>query len=71
MVNNLQLLAYFLNLLSIKHYLVQFWAKFGASTSNIKCMGVSQTFRQSRNESKFQHNFAILKLKHHIKKFVL
>ena len=59
MVINLQMLTYFLNLLSIKHYLVQFWAKFWASTVNIESMGVLQTFRQSRNESKFQHNFAI------------
>ena len=29
MVTNLQMLAYLLNLLSIKHYLGQFWAKFG------------------------------------------
>ena len=28
MVTNLHMLAYSLNLLSIKHYLVQFWAKF-------------------------------------------
>ena len=53
------MLAYFLNMLSIKHYLVQFYAKLWASTTNIKCMGVLQTFRQSRNESKFQHSFAI------------
>ena len=57
------MLAYFLNLLSIKHYLVQFSAKFGASTANIKRMGALQTFRQSRNESKFLHNFAISYLK--------
>ena len=67
MVTNLQMLAYFSNLLIIKQYLVQFWA----STTNIKCMGALQTFRQSRNESKFQHNFAIFQLKHPIKKFVL
>ena len=59
MVTNLQMLAYFLNLLSIKHYLVQFWAKFWASTVNIKCYGILQTFRHSRNESKFQHNSSI------------
>ena len=53
MVTNLQILAHFLNLLSIEHYLVQFWAKFGASIVNIKCMSILQTFRQSRNESNF------------------
>ena len=71
MVTNLQTLAYFLNLLSIEHYLVQFWAKFGASTGNIKCMNILQTFRQSRNESKFQPNSSIFQLTHPIKKFVL
>ena len=71
MVTNLHMLAYFLNLLSIKHYLVQFWAKFWASTVNIKCMGILQTFRQSQNESKFQHNSSIFLLKHPIKKFLL
>ena len=71
MVTNLQMLAYFLNLLSIKHYLVQFLANLWAIAANIKCMGVLQTFRQSRNESKFQHIFAIFWLKHPIKKFVL
>ena len=60
MVTNLQMLTFFLNL-SIKHCLVQFWAKFWASVS-IKCMGVLQTFRQSRNESKFQHNFPYFSL---------
>ena len=59
MVTNLQMLAYFLNL-SIEHYLVQFWAKFGATTVNIKCMSILQTFRQSRNESKFQPNASII-----------
>ena len=59
MVTKLQMLAYFLNLLSIEHNLVQFWVKFGASTVNIKCMGILQTFRQSRNESKFQSNSSI------------
>ena len=49
MVTNLQMLAYFLNLLSIEHYLEQFWAKFEASTANIKCMGTLQTFIQSQN----------------------
>ena len=62
MVTNLQMLAYFLNLLSIEHYLVQFWAKFGASTVNIKCMSILQTFRQSRNESKFQPIFPYFSL---------
>ena len=28
MVTNLPMLAYFLNLMSIEHYVVQFWAKF-------------------------------------------
>ena len=59
MVTNLQVLAYFWNVLSIEHYLVQFWAKFEASTANIKCMGFLQTFRQSPNESKFQPNSSI------------
>ena len=59
MVNNLQVLAYFLNFLSIEHYLVQFWAKLYASTVNIKCMGILQTFRQSQDESKFQPNSSI------------
>ena len=47
MVTNLQMLAYFLKLLSIEYYLVQFWAKFGASTVSIKRMSILQTFRQS------------------------
>ena len=59
MDTNFQMLAYFLHLLSIKHCLVQFWAKFGGSTANMKYLGALQTFRQSRNESKFKHNFAI------------
>ena len=59
MVTNLQMSAYVLNLLSIAHYLVQFWAKLRASTENIKCMSILQTFRQSRNESKFQPNSSI------------
>ena len=59
MVTNLQMLAYFLNLLSIEHYLVQFWAKFEASTTNIEYMGILQTFGQSQNESKFQSNSSI------------
>ena len=71
MVTNLQMLVYFLNLLSIEHYLVQFLAKFGASTVNIKCMSILQTFRQSRNESKFQPDSSIFKFTHPIKKFVL
>ena len=40
MVTNLQMLAYFVNMLPIKHYLVQFWAKLGASTVNIKYMSI-------------------------------
>ena len=72
MATNLQMLAYFLNLLSIKHYLVPFLVKYWASTANIKCMGGAlQTFSESRNESKFQHNFAMFWLKHPIQKFVL
>ena len=59
MVTNRHMLGYFLNLLSIECYLGQFLVKFGASTANIKCIKALQTFRQSRNESKFQHNFAI------------
>ena len=71
MATNLQMLAYFLNMLSIKHYLVPFLAKCWASTANIKGMGALQTFSQSRNESRFQHNFAMFWLKHPIQKFVL
>ena len=59
MVTNQQMIAYFLKLLSIEHYLVQFWAKFEASTANINCMGILQTFGQSQNESKFQPNSSI------------
>ena len=40
MVTNLQMLVYFLNLLSIEHYLVQFLAKFWASIANNKFMSV-------------------------------
>ena len=56
MVTNLHMVAHFLNLISNKHCLVQFLAKLWASTENIKGKGVLQTFRQSQNESKFQHN---------------
>ena len=59
MSTKLQMLAYFLKSLSIEHYLVQFEAKFWASTENMKCMGVFKTFRQSQNENKFQHNYFI------------
>ena len=51
MVTNLQMIAYFLNVLSIKHYWVQYYAKFGASIANIKSMGVLQTLRQFWNET--------------------
>ena len=57
MVTNLQVLAYFWNSLSIKYYLVHFLTKSWASTTNIECMGVLKTVRQSHNETKFQHNF--------------
>ena len=53
MVTNLQMLAYFLNLLSIEHYLVQFWAKFGASTVNIKCMSILQTLDSLEMKANF------------------
>ena len=59
MVTNLQMVAHFLNLFSNEHYLVQFLAKLWASTANIKGIGVLQTFRQSQNQSKFQHNSSI------------
>ena len=59
MVTNLQMVAYFVNLFSNKHYLVQFLAKLWASTANINGMWVLQTFRQSQNENKFQHNSSI------------
>ena len=65
------MVAHIWNLFSNKHYLAQFLAKLWASTANIKGMGVFQTFRQSQNESKFQHNSSIFLLKYHIKKFVL
>ena len=50
----------FLNLFSNKHCLVQFLVKLWASTANIKGIGVLQTFTQSENESRFQHNFSII-----------
>ena len=56
MVTNRQILAHCLNLFSKKHYLVQPLAKLWASTTNIKGKGLLQTFRQSQNEGKFQHN---------------
>ena len=59
MVNSLQVVAYFLNLWTNKHYLVQFLAKLWASTANMKGVVVLQTFRQSQNESTFQHNSSI------------
>ena len=59
MVTNLQVSPYFLNLLSIEHYLVQFWAKLEASTAKIKFMGILQTFKQSQKESTFQPNSSI------------
>ena len=46
-------------------------AKLLASIAIIKGMGVLQTFGRSQNESKFQHNSSIFKLKSHSKKFVL
>ena len=49
----------FLNLCSKKHWLMQFLAKFWASTINIKGMVALQTFRQSQNESTFQRNSSI------------
>ena len=60
MVTSLQVAAHFLNLFSNKHhYVVQFLAKFWASTAKIKGMVVLQTFRQSQNESTFQNNSSI------------
>ena len=55
MVTSLQVEAHFFNLCSNKHLLVQFLAKFWASTANIKGMVALQTFRQSQNESTFEH----------------
>ena len=34
----------FLNLFAIKHYLRQFYAKFGASIAKSRCMSVQRTF---------------------------
>ena len=62
MVTNYHMVAHILNLLSNKHYLVQFLAELWASTILIKGTGVLQTFRQSQNESIF---------KCHIEMFVL
>ena len=59
MVTNFHMVAHILNLLSNKHYLVHFLVKFWASTSNIKGMDILETFRQSQNESKLQHNSSI------------
>ena len=43
MVTNLQVVTYRLNLFSIKHYLRQLLAAFGASIANIKLLSVLQT----------------------------
>ena len=60
MVTDRLMIAHFLNFLnSNKHYLVQFLARWWASTANIKGMGVLQTFGRSQNESKFQLNSSI------------
>ena len=59
MVTFCQMVAHLQNLSSNKHYLVQFLAKLWASTANIKGTGILQTFGQSQNESKFQHNSSI------------
>ena len=59
MVNSLQVVALFFNLWTNKHYLVQIWAKLWASTAKLKGVVVLQTFRQSQNESTFQHNSSI------------
>ena len=45
---------------------MQFLASLWASTANIKGVGDLQTFEQSQNESKFQHNSFISYLKCHI-----
>ena len=58
MFTNLHMLACFVNLLSIKHYLVQFWDKLEASTVNIKYMG-SRKLLESQNDNKIQPTFAI------------
>ena len=71
MISSLQVVAHFLNLYFSKHYYVQFLAKLWASTANIKGMGVLRTFRQSQNDSTFQHNSSIFQPKYHTKKFVL
>ena len=62
MVTNLHMLVYFLNLLSIEHYLVQFWAKFWASTANIKCMGILQTFWSLEMKANFSQILQYLSL---------
>ena len=59
MVNSLQVVAHFLDLWTNEHYLVQFLAKLLASTAKMKGVVVFQTFRQSQNESTFQHNSSI------------
>ena len=59
MVNSRQLVALFFNLWTNKHYLVQFLAKLWASIAKMKGVVVLQTFRQSQNESTFQHNSSI------------
>ena len=59
MVTSLQVAAHFLKLFSNKHYVVQFLAKLWASTEKIRGIVVLQTFRQSQNESTFQHNSSI------------
>ena len=43
MVANIQVITYFLNLFSIRHYLRQLLAEFGASIGNIKRLSVLQT----------------------------
>ena len=59
MATSLQMAAHFFNLCSNKHQLLQFLAKFWASTAHIKGMVALQTYRQSQNESTFQHNSSI------------
>ena len=60
MVNSLQVGAHFFKICELtSNCLVQFLAKLWASTAKMKGVVVLQTFRQSQNESTFQHNSSI------------
>ena len=49
MVTNIQVMTYRLNSYSIKHYLGQLLAEFGAAIANIKYLSALQTFGHSQN----------------------